>query len=219
MRSWSTLTLINYSTHTGVTGITITPFRWRLRMTTDTRSWIGNKLCPKDIIKEWMRPPTLALSCVVKAETFSWDASSSRRSLRIWKRERVKKGWRRFWEGWRRKKEKVHMKRRGNTRDPGVCVVERKLCDLVSKRGNGLQVYVQNCTGGCKDHRDKRRNQIPPWIRPQFVFITGQWWWINMVHRYVWGHMSVVFANRKTQSSPQIVISPPSAKIERHSSY
>lgn len=32
---------------------------------------------------------TLALSCVVRAETFSWEASSSLRSLRICKRNKA----------------------------------------------------------------------------------------------------------------------------------
>lgn len=45
--------------------------------------------CPKHFV--WClraRSLTLALSCVVRAETFSWEQSSSRRSLRIWGREK-----------------------------------------------------------------------------------------------------------------------------------
>ncbi len=119
-------------------------------------------------------PPTLALSCVVRADTLSWEASSSRRSLRIWKKKNAEE------KRVEKRKKKAQMKRRGKggTHKGSRCVVERQLCDLVSKGEIVCRCMDRMevcCTGGCKDHRDVRWNKS----RPQIVFTAGQWWWIN----------------------------------------
>lgn len=151
----------------------------------------------------YLCPPTLALSCVVRADTFSWEESSSRRSLRIWReknaeQKQVEKGKKKK-HRWKEEEKEAH------TRDPGVSWKENFV--IWYQRGETVCRCMYRievcCTGGRKDHRDVRWNEIRPWIHPQFVFTTGQWWWINtllmpMCFTGMWGAVCVVFAKGKT---------------------
>lgn len=119
---------------------------------------------------------------------------------------------------WKEEEKEAH------TRDPGVSwkenfVIWYQRGETVCRCMHGTE---ECCTGGRKDHRDVRWNEIRPWIHPQFVFTTGQWWWINtlltaMRFTATWGAVCVVFCERKNMSSPLNVISPPSVEIKRHS--